>query len=734
VRAQGGGTRYDYDNISTLRLNIYLGTTCNPCVPEGPHFIIVRDDVPVPYFANFPANNGPAFDGYTFGVTTNDGTQIQLNTRGPVLDIVYGGALPDSPDPRLADLVTSFFQVCVPNNEGCLTADVTSINKRTFRTTWEIQGTVDEIGNSAEFESQFQPGERFRVLVDLDTETVLNYEPSDSGSGKRYEYSARTMTYKLYIGDDGPFEIAFEREPGANGGIIVRDNAAAESPSVDGYSPSLVDVDTAGGMLTDIGMVIRGPVTDIVNGIGLPATPDPRLGGTSMDVRALQVCRWQQGTSREGCPMGYILGTIDSVTEPAFGTSYFLSARDCMQETNAWDPYPDDCVSYGFRNSLSSSGGGLGRGEFAEQFAPTSPWTGALLGSTFGSISFSGPVTLPVIKGMSRPSETSRNNANLQAYQQYRYEPANPTSLPIPLIVDLTYKIGDYSDPAFPTNNGEVGLRPGGASLTTVLAIVDGDRVPMAALALANFNGLQCGNEGDFQLPDRSPWPAGSIMGAAVFASPEGQQTEAGAATVPVVSCTNPGQPVQLAPGQRFVVVTSMQAPSRGLKSRLDAADDATANGFVDSANTMRVKFDPTAPPALLQALADSIEPECVDCGFVTDVLGVDVDIKPDSAENCLNPGAAGVIPVALLGAQNFAVKNVRLDDSLRLGAKGLRVRGSKALCSISRVNADAFDDMVCQFENSSSNWTSGQVTATVAGKLFDGTPFEGVDRVCLVQ
>ena len=736
VRSQGGGTRYDFQGSPSLRFNIYLGTTCNPCVPDSPGFVIIRDNVPVPFFGNAATNNGPAYDGYTFGTTTSDGTQIQLNTRGPVLDIVSGGQLPEFPDPRLADLETSILQICVPG-EGCVTTDVTAINRRSFRTTWEIQGTIDEAGNSAEFESLAQPGERFRVLIDLDIETVLDIEPQVSGTGKRYDYSARTMSYKLYIGDDGPFDIAFENGAGTGGGIIVRDNAQEESPSADGYSPYLVGFDSNdGGFFTDVGFVLRGPVTDIVSGVGLPATPDGRLGSGSMDVRALQICRWQQGASREGCPFGFIVGTVDSVSAPAFGTNYFLSARDCMRPTRPSDPYPDDCVSLGYASVLSSSGGGLGRGEFAEQFAPASPWTGpnASLGSAFGAISFSGPATLPVVKGQSMPSDISRTNSNLQAYQLYRYEPSNQASLAIPLVIGLTYQMADYSDPAFPTLNNQVGLRPGGAQLSTVLAIVDGDRVPMASIALANFNSLQCGREGEFQMPDRSAWPAGSILGAAVYTTPEGQQTNAGDVTVPVSSCANPGQPVQLSPGQRFVVVTSMQAPARGKESRINDADDAEANGFVDSANTMRVKLDPAAPPALVQALADSIEPECVDCGFVTDVLGVTVDVKPDSADNCLNPGSSGVIPVALLGADNFDVRSVRLDDTLRLGTKGIRVRGTKPLCSVSSVNGDAFDDMLCHFENGSNNWTPGQTTASVTGKLADGTPFEGVDRVCLVQ
>jgi hypothetical protein len=735
---QGTGLRYNYNNVDSLRFNIYLGETCNPCVPQGSHNIIVRDD------AAFPPPAGPAVDGYSFGVTTPDGQQIGLFMRGPVLDVVRGGALPESPDPRLADLELSVFQVC-DANANCVFGDIASVKRRSFRTTWEVQGTIDSVRNSAELGALLQPGERFRILVDFDTQTVQTRDPRFFSPGTRYDHSARTLSYRIYVGDDGPFDQSFDVSPGAGGGIIVRDDAANPSAEVvDGFSFGLLTLDTVdeadpsqGRFFSDVGLVIRGPVLDIVDGEGIAAVPDTRLGSAAMSVRMFQVCRWRENESPAGCPFGEVLGTIDSVTAPAFGTRYVLSARDCERPTSPSDSFPDDCISQGFPNGLSTSGGGLGRGEFVEQFAPASPWSGAGLGSAFGSVSFSGPVTLPVVKGQSLPSAVSRNNANAQAFQLYRFEPDNPRSLPIPLVIDLTYKIGDYSDPAYPVFGNQTGLRPGGAQLSTLLAIVDGDRVPTAAIALADFNSLRCGGEGSFQMPDGSAWPAGSIMGTATFSSPQGQRTLPGgleAATIPVDSCASPGSAPQLAPGQRFVVVTSMQSPARGAKSAVNAAGDAAGDGYVDSANTLKVKLDPAAPPALLQALADSIEPECVDCGFVTDVLGVAVDLKPGSADNCVNAGSSGVVPVALLGAAGFDVRSVRQDGSLRLGAQGLRVRGNRALCSVSSVNGDGFDDLVCNFENAASNWVAGQSSVTVTGQLADGTPFEGTDRVCVVK
>ncbi|MGA8032050.1 MAG: hypothetical protein WCB48_06620, partial [Casimicrobiaceae bacterium] len=107
------------------------------------------------------------------------------------------------------------------------------------------------------------------------------------------------------------------------------------------------------------------------------------------------------------------------------------------------------------------------------------------------------------------------------------------------------------------------------------------------------------------------------------------------------------------------------------------------------------------------------------------------IDVKPGST-GCINPTSNGVIPVAILGSATFQVKDIRLDNSLMLGSLALRVRGGRPLCSVTQANADGYDDLVCQFDNVSTNWTSGPSTATVSGRRYNGLPFQGSDSICV--
>lgn len=154
-----------------------------------------------------------------------------------------------------------------------------------------------------------------------------------------------------------------------------------------------------------------------------------------------------------------------------------------------------------------------------------------------------------------------------------------------------------------------------------------------------------------------------------------------------ISSCANPGQSVQLAANQSFIVATGMQTPARGRLPQPPHAVSAPENGLANAFNTLHLVFDPDAPPALVRAMADSIAPACADCDLAPETLGISIDIKPGSANNCINPGSSGVIPVTLLGSADFTVADVRLDDSLRLGSLGLRVRGKGPSCPVTAVN-----------------------------------------------
>ena len=616
-------------------------------------------------------------------------------------------------------------------------------------TTWEIRGHITA-SQGAEL-AAFQPGDPFRILVNFDRAAV----PSATiplPPGTRYNYPASSLSFDIFIGSLGPFHAERGTGPQDSGSIILRDNASfppPDGPPVDGYGFSLTSFDpNDGGVFSGLLVVMRGSILDIVNGPVLAETPDPRLA--TLADHAFQVCR-STAANQGSCDAGQLDGAIESVSTPSYGTGYLFTARDCrVVSTNPADSTPYDCVNTG--RTLYQQwtyppqgvlGGGLGLGAFDLNHAPMDTdidptWNSgplhaslglppASLGALFGSISFSGPVALPIVKGSTTPSDVSRLNANLFGYQKYQYTGA---ATQLPLIVDLTYDLGDYNvDPSAST---QIGLRPGGASLSIVMSVIDGGAVSMNQVrdvGVAGFGNLECGAE------PVVGWPAGSILGTATFSNPE-HQIGPQAVTRPVTSCANPGQPIELVADQSFVVATAMQTPSRGKAPQPPSTVGALTNGYVDAAHTLRVTFDPAAPPALIQQLADSIAPACVDCDFKPDVLSVAIDVKPgvSASEGCVSVGGKGTIPVALLGSATFNVKDVRLDDSLQFGALATRMHKGKPQCAVSRVNADAYDDLVCHFDNSPAGWQPGQTSAVLSGKLVNGVPIQGSESICLIK
>lgn len=101
-------------------INLFIGTTCtvsSPCHPAVSNpgataYIFLRDG-----FSSLPGFPQP-IDGYTFGILSAEGLNIQITMRGPILDLVNGPGLAESPDPRLASFgtpgVSPDFQICSP--------------------------------------------------------------------------------------------------------------------------------------------------------------------------------------------------------------------------------------------------------------------------------------------------------------------------------------------------------------------------------------------------------------------------------------------------------------------------------------------------------------------------------------------------------------------------------------------------------------------------------------------
>ncbi|MHC4498761.1 MAG: LamG domain-containing protein [Planctomycetota bacterium] len=129
----------------------------------------------------------------------------------------------------------------------------------------------------------------------------------------------------------------------------------------------------------------------------------------------------------------------------------------------------------------------------------------------------------------------------------------------------------------------------------------------------------------------------------------------------------------------------------------------------------------------------------------------IDVDIKPGSCPNPLNLESKGLLPVAVLGAEDFDVNAIDPASIMLAGVSAIRSNyedvSSHVIdqneCECNVAGRDGFVDLTLKFKTpqiveeiigSLDNPVAGEeLVLPLTGALYDGTPIEGEDCVVLV-
>lgn len=118
----------------------------------------------------------------------------------------------------------------------------------------------------------------------------------------------------------------------------------------------------------------------------------------------------------------------------------------------------------------------------------------------------------------------------------------------------------------------------------------------------------------------------------------------------------------------------------------------------------------------------------------VVDVIQVEIDIKPGSDPNPINPGSNGLIPVAILTTNDFDAANVD-PGTVTLAGADVAVRGKseKLMAHLEDVDGDGDIDLLLQVDTQSEDalWEEGEVF--LEGFTYDDTPILGSDYVVIV-
>jgi len=108
-------------------------------------------------------------------------------------------------------------------------------------------------------------------------------------------------------------------------------------------------------------------------------------------------------------------------------------------------------------------------------------------------------------------------------------------------------------------------------------------------------------------------------------------------------------------------------------------------------------------------------------------IIEVEIDIKPGSYPNSINPESKGVIPVAILSTPTFDATTVD-PETVRFGPGEASMAHEDA--HLEDVDGDGDVDMVLHFKTQDTGISAGDTEATLTGSTTGGITISGTDSV----
>jgi hypothetical protein len=112
------------------------------------------------------------------------------------------------------------------------------------------------------------------------------------------------------------------------------------------------------------------------------------------------------------------------------------------------------------------------------------------------------------------------------------------------------------------------------------------------------------------------------------------------------------------------------------------------------------------------------------------ETVEVEINIKPGSYHNSINPRSKGVIPVAIITTDDFDATMVD-PSTVMFGPGGASMIHRKA--HVEDVDEDGDLDLVFHFYTQETGFACGDIETILTGQTWDGIPIEGAGEVDLL-